>query len=106
MLIEGEVSLNQKTGGTSYFLIYRLVSLLLVIKCFRNKAKIIQHQGQVMAGISKTKFLNDRHDALSVGILSTTGNNDQGEKKPEDNKPTIVDCKLSVRQLIDMILIY
>ena len=77
MLLEGEVSLNKRENG-SYFLVYR------------NKAKLNQYQGEIVAKVSKTEHLNPRQDALSIVAFSTeTPVAEEGKEVPQDAKPKI-----------------
>ena len=77
MLQEGEISLNKK-NDTVYFIIYR------------NKAKLIQYQGQIIPQVLKTEFLNPRKDALSVVSFSEDkGEGEGAEAEESKGKPKL-----------------
>ncbi len=91
MLLEGEVTLNKRNDSGAHFIIYR------------NKAKLNQYQGELVAGLSKTEFLNPRQDALSIVAISTeTPAAEEGKEAPKDAKPKVSRdiVKLMVRNLI------
>jgi len=78
MLLEGEVTLNKRNESGAHFIIYR------------NKAKLNQYQGELIAGLSKTEYLNPRQDALSIVSFSTeTPAAEEGKEAPADAKPKI-----------------
>jgi len=76
MLLEGEVSLNKRNESGNYFVAYR------------NKAKVLQYQGELVAKVSKTEFLNPRQDALSIVTFSVP-TAEEGKEAGAD-KPKIV----------------
>jgi len=77
MLLEGEVSLNKRLTTGNYFIAYR------------NKAKVLQYQGELVAKASKTEHLNPRQDALSIVSFSTPAA-EEGKEGAADAKPKIV----------------
>jgi len=54
----------------------------------RNKAKVLQYQGELVAKVSKTEFLNPRQDALSIVTFSVP-TAEEGKEAGAD-KPKIV----------------
>lgn len=49
----------------------------------RNKAKLVQYQGQIIPSLTKTEYLNPRQDALSVILYSIETPQQCTEKKAE-----------------------
>jgi len=69
LLPQGEVSLN-KMNENVFFIIYR------------NKAKVIQYQGQLIRKVSTTSYLNERQDAMQVVTFSE----EKGDPKEKGSK--------------------
>lgn len=68
-------------------------NIFISIQCndLRNKAKVIQYQGQLIRKVSTTSYLNERHDAMLVTTFSEDKESgDKGSKLSKDSLKMMV----------------